>query len=64
LQPERVLGKGGRNFIWIRRNPLKSPDLAKENKEMQAYSLGFIWFPLLFLGRGSRAKLYPLGFRR
>jgi hypothetical protein len=29
LQPERVLRRAGKNFIWIRRNPLKSQDSAK-----------------------------------
>jgi hypothetical protein len=39
LQPERVSGWGRELFIWIRRNPLKSPDSAKE---MQANLLGFV----------------------
>jgi hypothetical protein len=42
LQSERVFGNDGKNFIWIRRNPLKSPDSAKEKQGMQAYLLGFI----------------------
>jgi hypothetical protein len=29
LQPERVLAAKGNFFIWIRRNPLKTPDSAK-----------------------------------
>jgi hypothetical protein len=32
LQPERVLRRAGENFIWIRRNPLRSPDSAKEKQ--------------------------------
>jgi hypothetical protein len=32
LQPERVFGNDGKFVIWIRRNPLKSPDSAKEKQ--------------------------------
>jgi hypothetical protein len=32
LQPERIVGNDGKFFIWIRRNPLKSPDSAKEKQ--------------------------------
>jgi hypothetical protein len=59
LQPERVFGNGRENFVWIRRNPLKSPDSAKEGNA----SL-FAWFSLLFLAGSSRARLYQPGFRR
>jgi hypothetical protein len=46
LQPERVLGKAGENFIWIRRNPLKSPDSAKEKQGNPSL---FAWFYLVLL---------------
>jgi hypothetical protein len=61
LQPERVLRRAGESFVWIRRNPLKSPDSAKEK---QAYLLAFIWSSLHFLAGSSRARLYQPGFRR
>jgi hypothetical protein len=32
LQPERVLAEKWKFFTWIRRNPLKSPDSAKEKQ--------------------------------
>jgi hypothetical protein len=35
-----------KNFIWIRRNPLKSPDSAKEK---QGNASLFAWFYLVFL---------------
>jgi hypothetical protein len=37
-------------FIWIRRNPLKSPESAKE---IQAFFLGFLWISLLLFGANS-----------
>jgi hypothetical protein len=37
-------------FIWIRCNPLKSPDSAKE---IQAFLLGFIWFCLDLFGANT-----------
>jgi hypothetical protein len=40
-------------FIWIGRNPLKSPDSAKE---MKAFFLGFIWISLHFLARTRPAQ--------
>src|ERR1700677_3881538 len=46
LQPERVLRRAGENFIWIRRNPLRSPDSAKEK---QGNASLFAWFYLVFL---------------
>jgi hypothetical protein len=61
LQPERVLGRPRDFFIWIRRNPLKSPDSAKEK---QGNASLFACFYLLFLAGSSRAKLYQPGFRR
>jgi hypothetical protein len=39
------------NFIWIRRNPLKSPIPPKESKEIQAFFLGFPWISLDEFGR-------------
>jgi hypothetical protein len=32
LQPERVSAEKWKFFTWIRRNPLKSPDSAKEKQ--------------------------------
>jgi hypothetical protein len=46
LQPERVFGNDGKNFIWIRRNPLKSPDSAKEKQGNPSL---FAWFYLVLL---------------
>jgi hypothetical protein len=45
-QPGTRVG-GKKDFsIWIRRNPLKRPDSAKEKKEMQAFFLAFTWIYL------------------
>jgi hypothetical protein len=46
-QPGTRVGAGKNFFIWIRCNPLKGPDSAKE---MQAFLLGFIWFYLDLFG--------------
>jgi hypothetical protein len=46
LQPERVFGGGGKFFIWIRHNPLKSPVSAKEKQGNPSL---FAWFYLVFL---------------
>src|SRR5258707_4397534 len=46
LQPGRVLGSAGKFFIWIRRNPLKSPDSAKG---IQGNASLFPWIPLVLL---------------
>jgi hypothetical protein len=46
LQPGRVLGGAANFFIWIRRNPLKSPDSAKG---IQGNASLFPWIPLDFL---------------
>jgi hypothetical protein len=44
-----------KKFIWIRRNPLKSPESTKENqrkprktKEIKAFLFGFICYLVLF----------------
>ena len=47
LQPERVSERAGNFFIWIRRNPLKSPESAKG---IQGNPSLFAWIPLVFLG--------------
>src|SRR5580704_19795129 len=52
-QPGTRVGAGKDFFIWIRCNPLKSPDSAKE---IQAFFLGFIWLYWDLFGRNS-----PLG---
>jgi hypothetical protein len=52
-QPEARVERQEDFFIWIRCNPLKSPDSAKESKEMQAFLFGFIWFCLDLFGAHS-----------
>src|SRR5580704_6909410 len=39
---------GRKNFIWIRRNPLKSPNSAKG---IQGNPSDFVWFYLVFFGQ-------------
>jgi hypothetical protein len=46
LQPERVSEGGRQIFIWIRCNPLKRPDSAKEKQGNASF---FVWFYLVFL---------------
>jgi hypothetical protein len=53
-------------FIWIRRNPLKSPD---STKEIQALFLGLSWISLHEFGRragrlASPVRLIELGAKR
>jgi hypothetical protein len=46
-QPGTRVGAGKDFFIWIRCNPLKSPDSAKENQGNASF---FSWIYLVFLG--------------
>ena len=46
---EEEIDKEEKFFIWIRCNPLKRPNSAKESKEMQAFFLGFIWISWIYL---------------
>jgi hypothetical protein len=46
-QPETRVRSGEDFFIWIGRNPLKSPDSAKR---IQGNQSDFIWFCLVLLG--------------
>jgi hypothetical protein len=50
--PRRELRRARNFLIWIRCNPLKSLESAKE---IQGFLLGFIWFYLDLLGANSRA---------
>jgi hypothetical protein len=68
LQPERVFGRVEVFFIRIGRNPLKSPDSAKEKQGNPSL---FAWFYLVLFGfpcfslEDVRApSCYPPGFRR
>jgi hypothetical protein len=55
-----------KKFIWIRRNPLKSPESTKENqgkprktKEIKAFLFGFIWTNLYWAMRCAQIKRRP-----
>jgi hypothetical protein len=41
---------GKDSFIWIRRNPLKSPESAKGIQEIQAFFRGIVWICLDLFG--------------
>jgi hypothetical protein len=43
VQPQRVFQGLGKFFTWIRGNPLKSPDSAKEKQGNPSF---FVWFSL------------------